>query len=201
MLPLILHLTLDAEQRAREEEEAAKKREEEERLAAARRERELERQAAAEEAKRKAQREAEAEEHRVQRNLQPSTDGWRRAATSLTSPARAMPPRAESPAPSPASATATGKYRPGMFSSQRPESPAPTSPAPSAPAPKYRPPGAVGGAVGGGVSWRQREAEKAAQRQTASPAVSNAPLPGSKDDEGFENPTKAWRPKRLQGQS
>ena len=197
---MILHLTLDAEQRAREEEEEAKKREEEERLAAARRERELERQAAAEEAKRKAQREAEAEEHRAQRNLQPTTDVWRRPAAPLTSPARAMPPRAESPAPSPASATATGKYRPGMFSSQRPESPAPTtSPASSAPASKYRPPGAAGGAMGGG-GWRQREAERAGQKQPASPAISNAQLPGPKDDEGFEKVAK-WRPTRLQGQS
>ena len=190
------YLILTAEQRAKEEEEAAKKREEEDRLAAARRERELERQASAEEAKRKAQREAEAVERRAaQRQQQPSTDPWRRAAAPATPPARATPPRAESPAPSPVSATPSGKYKPPMPSSQRPENHAPaTGPASSAPAPKYKPPGASGG---GG--WRQREAEKAAQKQAASPAVSNAPLPETKDD-GFERPSKVWKPRRLQGQ-
>ncbi|KAI5983160.1 hypothetical protein EDC04DRAFT_2884940 [Pisolithus marmoratus] len=199
-------------QREEAEAEAAKKREEEEKQAAARRERELERQAAAEEAKRKAQREQEAEERRAQRRMadkqQPPAPAnpWRRSAASpnpSTMPSRVTPPRAESPAPGGAAAATPQKYRPGMFSGQRPErseTPAPASSPASTTAPKFRA-GDVGGASGG---WRQREMEKAtlaSSRPVASPASNSVPLPGSKDEDGFEPATKAWRPKRLHGQS
>ncbi|KAI6144897.1 hypothetical protein BKA82DRAFT_16159 [Pisolithus tinctorius] len=196
----------EAELRAKEEAEAAKKREEEEKLLAARMEREREREAARAEAERKAQREREAEERRAQRRVAekqqpPATENaWRRSAAPPNPPisSRATPPRAESPAPSGAAPPAQ-KYKPGMFSAQRlgrPETSAPASSPATATAPKYRDTAAAPAS-----GWRQREAEKLSLKQAASPATNSAPLPGSKDEDGFEPVSKVWRPKRSQGQS
>ena len=100
-----------AERAAVEEVEAEQKRQKEEQLAEQRRQRELERAAAAEEARKKALREEEAAERAKLRSQQAKTapaaatgeGAWRRTAAQTS-----VPPRAQSPAPTPSPVSATG---------------------------------------------------------------------------------------------
>ncbi|KAI6127017.1 hypothetical protein F5141DRAFT_1193821 [Pisolithus sp. B1] len=184
----------EAERRAREEEEAAARAAEEERQrqeaelrakeeAEAAKKREEEERLAAARRERELERQAALEEakRKAQREQEAEERRAQPAPSNPPIPSRTTPPRAESPAPGAVAATPQ-KYRPGI---------APT---------KLRP-GETGGAPGG---WRQREMERAAlgsSRQTASPAANSAPLPGPKDEDGFEPVTKVWRSRRLQGQT
>jgi len=185
------------EQRLRQEAEAAAaaaeavKREAEAKAAAMRKQREEERAAAAEAARLQMQREEEALRHREQRKAE------ERAAA--RNPATARVANGEAPVlwrrASPANATPPTPSRTQAATPPRSESPTP----------KFRP--VVGGA-GGGATWRDREARKAAAGVAAAPRpASPAVTPRSakeelpKDDDGFQTVSekKVWKSKRVQG--
>lgn len=183
------------EQRLREEEEAvlaaaeAAKREVEAKAVAMRKQREEERAAAAEAARLQRQREEEAEKRREQRKAD------ERAAA--RNPVASRVANGEAPAAwrrtSPANTAASTPPRTQTATPPRSESP------------MFRPSVAGGG---GGSAWRDREARKTASGvattaplRPASPAVTprsvREELP--KDDDGFQQAAKVWKPKRLQG--
>jgi translation initiation factor 3 subunit A len=182
------------EQRLREEEEAvlaaaeAAKREAEAKAVAMRKQREEERAAAAEAARLQRQREEEAEKRREQRKAE------ERAAA--RNPVASRVANGEAPA-------AWRRTSPANTAAATPRAQAATPP--RSESPKFRP-SVVGG--GGGSAWRDREARKsaggvatAAPLRPASPAVTPRPVREElpKDDDGFQQPAKVWKPKRLQG--
>ena len=151
-----------------------------------RKQREEERAAAIEAARLQMQREEEAERHREQRKAEE---------------------RAAARNPIAARSEATAAWR-------RPSTPsraqAATPPRPESPTPiRFRGTG-TGGVVGGGGTWREREARKA-----VGGAAAGAPIPPAspvlhpkspreelpKDEDGFQpvQEKKVWKPKRLQG--
>ena len=167
-----------AERAAAEEAEAEQKREKEEQLAEQRRQRELERAAAAEEARKKALREEEAAERAKLRSQQAKTapaaatgeGAWRRTAAQPS-----VPPRAQSPAPTPSPVSATGPPKIGV----------------------------APGTWRQRMAEKEKQGAVPAGAATAtSPATTNVPLPDTKKDtDGFETVSekKVWKPSRLRG--
>lgn len=186
----------EEERRAREEEEAlaaeeAKKREEEEKAAALRKQREEERQKAMEQARLQRQREEEAEarraaraaERKAQEQQAARPNGFSRATEGGDAWRRGAPRDSVPSTPIRASAA---------LPPARSESPAPT--------PRF----GRGGAAGGGLSWREREAAKKAAEAAGGSVPSRPETPVSKpreEEDGFQPvPAKnVWRPSRGRG--